>query len=79
MLAGGPCLLLTRAQDYFFWTPGACSSARPFVCATPPRDVGCYDAGAPDAYRGPANVTQLGFPCIAWNHPDVLKSVALPM
>ncbi|KAF2345043.1 Kringle-like fold, partial [Trinorchestia longiramus] len=50
--------------DYFWWELGSCDEELGILCEGPPKDVGCV-VGRGASYRGPANTTSTGAPCVA--------------
>uniref|UniRef100_A0A914URE5 Uncharacterized protein n=1 Tax=Plectus sambesii TaxID=2011161 RepID=A0A914URE5_9BILA len=63
-------------KDYYYWDAVTCDSTLPFICQTPPKDIGCVHGNGGD-YAGSANVTKLGYPCHAWDDAAMLKAGVL--
>ncbi|KAK4314821.1 hypothetical protein Pmani_013927 [Petrolisthes manimaculis] len=60
---------------YYFWQLEDCSEELHVVCETDKLNVGCIE-GRGESYRGQANVTQEGAPCLPWTTPDLQQKVA---
>ena len=55
---------------YFFWTLESCNEGGVALCKKSQRDIGCQVANGVD-YKGTANVSKTGQPCLAWNDPRI--------
>ncbi|KAJ9578455.1 hypothetical protein L9F63_005325, partial [Diploptera punctata] len=64
------------ATNYFYWHTEDCSitHSHPYICERPLDDIGCLERESQD-YKGTANVTANGLPCIKWDDPSIVAKL----